>query len=272
MFGLTLVCLAALGDPAPSGETPATPARVLTRKIDSRRQAGPTQVRILQPDRIDPNRRYRVVYVLPVEAGDGNRYGDGLEEIRRKGLHNEHDVICVAPTFHHLPWYADHPTDPRIAQEKYFLEDVLPLVEKELPVKKERAGRLLLGFSKSGFGAFTLLLRNPQTFERAVAWDAPLAMTDRNRFGAAPIYGSDENFARYQIFPLLDRNAESLSEAPARLALAGWSNFHDDHLATHAALERLKIPHAYRDEKSSPHDWHSGWVEWSMGWLCGPAR
>jgi len=39
----------------------------------------------------------------PFEAGDGKRYGDGLEEIRRLGLNNRHEAIFVAATFSHLP-------------------------------------------------------------------------------------------------------------------------------------------------------------------------
>lgn len=267
-----VLLMAAFADPANAGEpSPDDTPRVETIRIESPRQAGPTRLRVLRPDGVRSGERLRVVYVLPVEAGGGQRYGDGLTEIHRKRLHEKHRVLCVAPEFHDLPWYADHPTDPRLAQESYFLKDVLPRIENEFDVVKERRGRLLLGFSKSGYGAFSLLLRNPETFERAVAWDAPLAMADRNRFGAAPIYGSDENFEKYRLFPLLEKRAGLLSRSqPPRLALTGWENFRNDHIQTHEFLDQLKIAHEYRDVKSSPHDWNSGWVEWSMGWLCRP--
>jgi hypothetical protein len=274
MHALTAVLwmAAVAADPANPGVSSVDDSlRIETLKLESPRQAGSTRIRVLRPEGVKAGEQLRVVYVLPVEAGGGQRYGDGLTEIHRKRLHEKHHVLCAAPEFHDLPWYADHPTDPRLAQESYVLKDVLPRIEKDFDVIKERRGRLLLGFSKSGYGAFSLLLRNPETFERAVAWDAPLAMPDRNRFGAAPIYGSDENFEKYRLFPLLEKRSELLSTGqPVRLALTGWANFRDDHVRAHEFLDQHKIAHEYRDEKNAPHDWHSGWVERSMNWLCRP--
>ena len=157
-------------------------------------QAGTTKVRVLLPDAFDKSQRYRVLYVLPVEALDGRRWGSGLQTIRKAGLHNRHKLICVAPTFSHLPWYADHPSDPMIRQESYLTRVVLPLVEKNYPAIPGRTGRLLVGFSKSGWGAFTLLLRNPEVFEAAAAFDAPLALDRAGPYGSGPICGNQENF------------------------------------------------------------------------------
>jgi len=235
--------------------------------IDSPHQRLPTTIRVLFPDGFQPDRSYRVVYVLPVEAAKENRYGDGLNEIRKYGLQNRWNVICVAPTFSDLPWYANHPNDPRLGQERYFLNDVLPTMEANFPVLPERRGRLLLGFSKSGWGAFSLLLRNPETFERAVAWDAPLTMTAPGQFGSGPIFGTPENFQKYEILSLLERSS-ALAEDPPRLFLSGWCNFGMHHARTHQRMLELGIPHGNRDEKQTPHDWHSGWVPRSFDWLC----
>ena len=68
-------------------------------------------------------------------------------------------------------------------QEKYLLEDVLPLVEGSYPVETGPDGRLLVGFSKSGWGAWSLLLRHPGVFGKAAAWDAPLMQDAPDRFG-----------------------------------------------------------------------------------------
>jgi hypothetical protein len=61
--------------------------------------------------------RYPVLYVLPVEPGEGTRWGSALAEVKRHDLHNEYGLICVYPTFSQLPWYADHPTDRGIRQK-----------------------------------------------------------------------------------------------------------------------------------------------------------
>ena len=51
-----------------------------------------------------------------------------------------------------------------------------------------------IGFSKSGWGAFSLLLRHPEVFGRAAAWDAPLMLEQPNRYGMGAVFGSQENF------------------------------------------------------------------------------
>jgi hypothetical protein len=240
----------------------------LVHTIESKYQDGPTAVRVLLPGRMEKGQRYRVLYVLPVEAGNGKRYGDGLREVRKLGLHDRYHLVCVQPTFARLPWYADHPTDPRIRQETYLLKVVLPLVEKKYPVEAKPEGRLLLGFSKSGWGAFTLLLRHPDVFGKAAAWDAPLDMDRPGKYGSGPIFGTRENFEKYRVSKLLAEQAGKL-KGEKRLAVLGYGNFRAAHQAIHRLMDRLKVPHEYRDGPRRKHDWHSGWVEGAVEFLAG---
>lgn len=234
---------------------------VWTHTVQSPHQAGKTIVRVLLPKTLKADRSYPVVYVLPVEALDQSRYGNGLREVRSLELHNKFDAIFVAPTFSHLPWFADHSTDDRIQQETYFLKVVLPLVEKTYPAKADRDSRLLLGFSKSGYGAWTLLLRHPETFGRAAAWDAPMMMQTFGKYGNRGIYGTQTNFERYRITDLLRSNAKRLAAPSQRLILTGIGNFVKEHEAVHQLMTELKIGHIYRDKPLRKHDWHSGWVD-----------
>jgi len=230
-----------------------------SHEVQSDYQSGKTQIRILLPDKLAKDRRYPVVFVLPVEAGRENRYGDGLAEVKKHDLHNKCQAIFVAPTFSHLPWYADHPTKKEIRQDAYFLKVVLPFVEKTYPVQAEAEGRYLLGFSKSGWGAFSLLLRHPGTFHKAAAWDAPLMMDKPGQYGSGDIFGTAENFANYQVSKLLEAKAEHFQKEK-RLILTGYGSFRDQHVKAHALMDKLKIVHEYRDGPSRKHDWHSGWV------------
>jgi SAM-dependent methyltransferase len=245
------------------------PGGVLVHTVTSEYQSAPTQVRVLLPEKREPDRRYPVVYVLPVEAGVEDRYGNGLAEVKQHDLHNKFGLIFVAPTFAQLPWYADHPTNAGIRQESYFLNVVVPFVETQYPAISEPAGRLLLGFSKSGYGAWSLLLRHSEYFGRAVAWDAPLAKTEPNQFGMNGIYGTQENFEHYRIDTLLKQRATEL-KGPPRLLLFGYDNFRDHHERIHTLMNELKIPHDYRDGPKRKHDWHSGWVADSVEWLYHP--
>jgi len=237
---------------------------VRIHKVNSKHQRGPTEIRVLLPDRIEKGKRYPVVYVLPVEANDGKQFGNGLAEIKKHDLHNKHGAICVEPTFADLPWYADHPTDAKLRQETYFLEVVLPFIDANCPVTMIR---WLLGFSKSGWGAFSLLLRHPDVFAKAVAWDAPLTMAQPNKYGMGPIFGTQANFEKYQITKLFDSRGKELGRE-TRLMLLGYENFRTHHVEAHAQMNKLGIAHEYRDEKKTPHTWHSGWVEGGVKWLA----
>ncbi|MFH1919188.1 MAG: alpha/beta hydrolase-fold protein [Planctomycetota bacterium] len=241
----------------------------LVYRVRSGYQSGPTRIKVLLPDRLEEGRRYAVLYVLPVEAGEGTRWGDGLVEVKKHDLHNRHRLICVLPTFLHLPWYADHPADPGIRQESHFVRVVVPFVERSYPAIREPEGRLLVGFSKSGWGAFSLLLRNPQLFGKAAAWDAPLVEESPGRFGMGPIFGTRENFEHYRISALLEKRAGELRENK-RLVLTGYDNFRADHVKIHEQLVALGIPHVYRDGPHREHQWHSGWLPEAVELFVNP--
>ena len=226
-------------------------------QIESPYQRSPTKLKVLLPRKLDKSRRYPVVYVLPVEAGEESRYGDGLAEVMKHDLHNKHRAIFVAPTFSDLPWYADHPTNPELRQETHFLQVVVPLIEKLYPAQTTIDGRRLLGFSKSGWGAWSLLLRHPQVFGRAAAWDSPMMMDAPGKYGSGEIFGTQANFEKYRIANLLrDSRTQRM-----RLILLGRGNFSREHEQVHELMTSLKVPHVYRDGQPRKHDWHSGWVE-----------
>jgi S-formylglutathione hydrolase FrmB len=229
-------------------------------EVESEYQHGANVIRVLIPDQLDLNQKYPVLYVLPVEEKTGTHWGDPVAEFRTLDFHNKHNLICVFPTFSDLPWYADHPTNHKLRQESYFLKIVVPLIERNYPARPEPAGRLLLGFSKSGWGAWSLLLRHPQVFGKAAAFDAPIMQAKPDKYGMGPIFGTLENFKHYFIPDALQRGAETLQGPSRRLILIGYDNFQAEHAQAHALLETLKIPHVYIEGPPRKHAWGSGWI------------
>ena len=241
---------------------------ILVHTVRCPYQDGQTQIRVLLPEPLPLGRRYPVVYVLPVEPQRQHRFGDGLEEIQHLGLQRQYGAIFVSPTFSHLPWYADHPTRLEIRQEAYLLQVVVRMVEKRYPSQGEASGRLLLGFSKSGWGAFSLLLRHPTMFGKAVAWDAPLMMERPDRYGMGEIFGTQENFDRYRIDRLLGERAAEL-HGRERLIVLGYGNFREQCQKADRLLAKLGIAHQYRDGPAREHTWQSGWVAEAVEMLLG---
>ena len=235
-------------------------------ELHSSRQASTTTVRVLLPDiaPMDDESRRQVIYVLPVEAGDATHWGDALAEIQKHDLHNKHNAVCVFPTFSDLPWYADHPENPQLQQEAYLLHDVLPLVEKNYSVHKDR---LLVGFSKSGWGAWSLLLRRPDLFHRAAAFDASMMMDAPGRYGSGPIFGTTRNFRHYQISHLLEQRASYLQNKPSRFMLIGRGNFQAEHVQIKDQMEAASIPNTWIEGNAREHSWHSDWLPEAFEWL-----
>lgn len=231
-----------------------------TFQITSRYQSQPTKIFVLTPEPMPKERRLPILFLLPVEANDGQRWGSPLAEAVKHDLANQHQMFIVSPTFSELPWYADHPENSRLQQESYFMNDVLNVLRWNVPAgRHDRDGRLLCGFSKSGWGAWSLILRNPDTFACAAAWDAPLMMNAPGKYGSGPIFGTTENFAQYELSTLLEQwKPEEF--AAHRLVLAGYDHFRAETVAMHELLTLLKVPVIYLDGPQRKHHWESGWL------------
>jgi hypothetical protein len=240
---------------------------ILSHDVISPFQGGETKIHVLLPHESGSRTEVIVLYVLPVEPHDGQRCGDPFVELRKHNLQNEHRLICVKPTFSNAPWYADHPSDPCIRQESHFLKVVVPFVDQTYCAATGSPRRLLLGFSKSGWGACSLLLRHPHAFGRAAVFDAPLAWQSPNRYGMAEVFETQSNFDQYCVPELFQRSAAILGSEP-RLALYGYSEFRGHHQFLHYRLLQFGIAHDYADGPRRAHRWDSGWLPDAVEFLA----
>lgn len=239
----------------------------IVHNIKSEYQAEIVQIKTLLPDNFQKTKKYKVLFILPVEPYDQKIYGDALLEAKNLNINNKYGgIICAHPTFSALPWYADHPTNPKIRQESHFIKTVIPFIEENYPVIKKREGRFLLGFSKSGWGAFSLLMRNPELFNKAAAWDSPLCEENIGNYGNSDIFGDEKNFDKYKISALVSQKADFLKEKK-RLILMGYGNFEWHVKRMREILIKSEIPHDYDSGCKREHKWNSGWMESSVKFL-----
>lgn len=244
-------------------------------RIPSPFQAGDTRLRILLPDNFDLRQTYRVLYVLPVHEDGVDKHGDGLIEIKKHGFHNQHQLICVAPGYTSKPWYADHDLNPQKQDESHLLKTVIPFIEKRYPVQTDAEGRLLIGFSKSGWGAATLLLRNPNLFYRAAAWDSgirvdtgPITEADRS-LRIAREWGSVENFEANRLSTLIKTRGQDLGNESRLFYFNTEGTRAIGGVEIHRRLVEHKIPHRYVMEPYREHAWNSGWIPEAIAFLVG---
>jgi hypothetical protein len=245
----------------------------LSYRVASPYQADSTTLRVLLPEKIVPGKSYQVLYILPVIENEARRFGDGLFEVLQYDFHNKYDLICVAPEFSSLPWYANHETDMNRQDEDHFLNTVIPFIDRQYPTLKSAEGRLLIGFSKSGWGAFSLLLRHPDIFYKSAGWDTgiridtgPIEEEERSK-RIEQIFGSKKNFENYRLSTLLKQRGKLLGDevrlfyynVEGKRGLGGAD--------LHRLLVELDIPHRYLFEPKRKHRWDSGWIPEAVSFL-----
>jgi S-formylglutathione hydrolase FrmB len=224
----------------------------------------PQVVRVLEPTNPRPGRPRRLLYVLPVEAGVTNhdsQYGDGLEELRQLDVPNRFNMTLIAPSFGYEPWYGDNVTDRTMRLETFFIRDLVPWSDSFLPAGTTPQ-RFVLGFSKSGNGALTLIFRHPNVFSAAAAWDSPAQLNNITAFsGLAFNFGTQTNYNDYFI-PTLVRTAARPFTSNNRLWISGdQSDFPVDMEQLHSQLTKVGIPHTWVAGRARVHSWRSGWLD-----------
>ena len=202
--------------------------------------------------------------MLPVEAGVTNlssNWGDGLEELRLLDVPNRFNWTLIAPSFNYEPWYGDNVTDPTHWMESYIVRELVPFGDS-FAAPGEIPQRYVLGFSKSGNGALFLILRHPNVFSAAAAWDAPAQLNTLSAFSALPMnFGTDANFDLYEIPPLVVTSAQAF-RLQNRLWVSGdQSAWTADMIQLHSQLTAASIPHTWVQGGVRQHAWGSGWLD-----------
>ena len=234
---------------------------------------GPNQIDVLLPSKLVPGRKYRTLYVLPAagEFSSHPEFGNGLDEMIKLNANNRYNVICVMMSFDgSAPWYGANATDIRMRHEEYVKQVVVPLIESRYPTTGKPSDRLLIGFSKSGWGALTLLLRSPDFFGAACSWDAPLMMTDKNPgWGSKEHFGTPEQMAKYLPTTLAKQQAAKFAKGEIRITILGDNLYGTHTIAYHQLLLKLGIPHHFDDTLKFKHAWDSGWLPQALEIFLG---
>ncbi len=238
-------------------------------EVETEYQNGKQEIRVLLPDDYKMTRSYQVLYVLPVEKAFRKRFGYGLGVLEEMNAHNRYNLIIVQMGFEKEPWFGDHATDPKVRQASYVKEYVVPFIEKNYSTLGTSEGRLLLGFSKSGWGAFSLILKHPDFFGYAAAWDAPVSFT-KFRYGMASVYGTPKQLALYRPDLLIPKQKRSFDKI--RLVLTGQKLWGKETTKTHKLLNSEGIRHHYDNTLECPHRWDKTWMEPTLSVLVTIAQ
>jgi hypothetical protein len=203
-------------------------------------------------------------------------FADGLEALRALNVHNDYNAHIIAPSFNAEPWYADHDSDAARRYEQFMTQDLVPWVQATYGVTGQEE-HWLVGLSKSGFGAVTLLFRNPAVFSAAAAYDFPADQSDANDWNMLDNYGTDANFqANYRLTDDWIEARKGPFQTEPRLWLSqdsvtvlGSPTFMAEVSAFAGRLQSHQVQFLRTGGADRTHDWTSGWLGEAVAGLQG---
>jgi PKD repeat protein len=221
----------------------------------------PQTLRILAPTHPAAGQPPRFLYLLSVVAGLDNSFGDGMLAAEQLDLEDQYNATLVAPSFPISPWYADSSTDPTAQLESFMVKALVPWVNQTQAAPGTTPAEWLVGFSKSGFGALSLILRNPTVFTAAACWDAPVQTTSVTTFSdMLANYGTQQNFANYEI-PTLVAQDSAPFQTTNRIWISGDNGLYTSQMVTlDQQMRAAGIQHTFVGGVTRAHNWTSGWL------------
>jgi pimeloyl-ACP methyl ester carboxylesterase len=188
--------------------------------------------------------------LLPATDPDDPRYGTMPERIA-----GYPGVVLGHVRFPHVVWYNQAVREQALQQI-----NALPLS----PI-------VLVGFSKSGLGAWNIARTLPGRVEATIIFDAPVIRAELPPWGTGPFYADNEAW----LADLPIRHvAEFKAALPAqhRLILISGANFHSEMMALSQALNDTGVEHTFLPRPHLKHHWSSGWIEEGLDRLLPAAN
>ena len=222
---------------------------------------GAQELRVLRPTSPAAGVAHNFLIVLPVEAGTGSTFGDGLATLQALHAENQYDLTIIEPTFSIDPWYANNATIWNLRYEAFITQQLVPWIRQNLATTGNEQ-IWLVGFSKSGYGAQDLILKHPHLFTLAASWDFPADMSSYDQYsGAASSYGTDANFrANYQLTSTFVADHAAPFRRSNRIWIGGYSLYQTDVSDYDHLLTAAGIAHTAETPAEMAHRWDSGWL------------
>jgi Putative esterase len=223
---------------------------------------GPQTLRVLTPAHPASGVSHNFLIVLPVEAGLGTSFGDGLLTLQALDAQDKYNLTIIEPTFGTDPWYANNPDNPKLWYETFMTNELVPWIKRNLDTTGHEQV-WLIGFSKSGLGAQDLILKHPGVFTLAASWDSPFDASSYDEYGhnSAANYGTDANFqANYRLTDSFVKAHRTPFLTSNRIWIGAYGVFHADDADYGALLSSAGIVHSTETPRHMAHRWDSGWV------------
>lgn len=202
--------------------------------------------RVYLPENKKPDQLFPVLYVL---HGAGCTSSAWPEQTRIDEMAIDYEMMLIFPDGE-TSWYLDHPQQTAMRYESYLVQELLPLIEKTFPARRDRSGRAIMGASMGGYGAMMFAAKYPEQFCSVSSFFGILTITGEIEAIAALLgpYQNDRDFLKknspfelashyinQELAILFDCGSEDQTSA-----LIAGRTFHE-------RLNELAIPHIWQE-------------------------
>jgi S-formylglutathione hydrolase FrmB len=207
--------------------------------------------------------RYPALYLLHGLAGSA---GDWVSNRARLAEHAAaHRLIIVVPEGRD-GWYTDSATAPHEKFESYFVEELIPDVDRRFRTIAKREARAVAGLSMGGYGALKFGFKHPPLFALAASMSGALGAASWKTEELIPfvkpsilrVYGAADTPTRpaNDLFKLArEMTPERAAALPYLYLDCGTEDFLiGQNRDSSALLIEKKIPHEYR-QLPGGHSW-----------------
>jgi pimeloyl-ACP methyl ester carboxylesterase len=118
---------------------------------------------------------------------------------------------------------------------------------------------ILVGFSKSGLGAWNIARRIPDHVNATIIFDAPASRGERPPWEIDAFYGTDAEWQRDQPIRTVPDFAANINPRH-HLVLISGELFHDEMAELAKALAGTAVRHTFLARPELKHQWQSGWL------------
>lgn len=154
------------------------------------------------------------------------------------------DASIYTVQYPNLVWYNARIRDEAIAQIRAL--NVSSLV--------------LVGFSKSGLGAWNIARTIPDLVAGTIIFDAPVARESLPSWGTVPFYEDDSSWQEDLPLHTIDMFQTVMPDIH-QLVLISGPVFHDEMCRLSGELTKIGLRHAFLSRPHLKHHWNSGWIE-----------
>lgn len=219
----------------------------------------------LPPDYDSSHRSYPVLYLLH-GAGDDQtgwvQFGEVLNIADREiNAGRATPMVIIMPNADETHrGYTNHIIED-FRYEDFFIEELMPHVETEYRIRREKRYRAVAGLSMGGNGSFIYALRHPDLFSSACplsAYAGPLSKDDlKGRRGGreATQEQIDAHYEKYSILELIKNMPDDQRDDVRWYIDCGDDDFlYEGNSLVHIAMRKRGVPHEYR-VRDGGHRW-----------------